>query len=192
MHGDISELPRVAFWLVPRRQERAILQSIIVALANRYSVPAFVPHVTVYTCKRTQEQRELAVMAGLARRCRPFAMQRLGLSGKDRLTQALFASLQQDAAIVELSQLMRAGVPLPSNYHIEPHLSLLYQNISEAERETLVQEIQIPLRKISFDELWAVAIPDQLNTLDDLDDWQNLLICRLDSRLFPDTIGNLK
>lgn len=176
MHGVIKELPRVAFWLVPSRHERAILQSIIVSLADRCSAPAFVPHVTVYTCARTQEQRELAVMAGLARRCRIFSMQRLGLSCKGFLTQALFASLQEDTATIELSQLLHAGVPQPSNYRLEPHLSLLYQNISVTDREVLAQDIQIPLLKINFDELWAVAIPDQLMTLDDLDGWQNLLI----------------
>lgn len=192
LQRDAEMLPRIAFWLVPRAHDRAMLQSIIVSLAKRYAAPVFVPHVTVYSCKRTQEQRELLVMAGLARRCRPFEMQCLGLSGKDRLTQVLFVSLQKDASTVALSRSLHADVPQPSNYKFEPHLSLLYQNISADDRDPLVRDIQIPLRKIIFDELWAVAIPDRLETLDDLGGWQNLLICRLDSAPFPDTISTLK
>lgn len=181
MQTDIRYLPRVAFWLVPRRHDREKLQSHITSLALRYSAPIFVPHVTVYSCRRTLSQRELALAAGLARTCRPIVLNALGLSGKTRLSQTLFIRLQENAALLELNRSLHRGVEQPSNYKLDPHLSLLYQDIPVDVRETLTRDISVPLAKISFEELWAVAIPDQLNAIGDFDGWQNLLICRLDS-----------
>ncbi|MDH3453657.1 MAG: hypothetical protein OEL80_00815 [Desulfuromonadales bacterium] len=100
-----GHLPRVAFWLVPRLEERRKLQPIITELAGRFSAPAFVPHVTVYSCWRTAQRRELAVMAGLAASCRPIAMGQLGLACKDRLAQTLFVQLQNNPAMAIPGQL---------------------------------------------------------------------------------------
>jgi hypothetical protein len=41
-----------------------------------------------------------------------------------------------------------------------------------------------------FDALWAVAIPERLDTLDDLRDWPPLLISRLDLAPNVDTLDN--
>lgn len=182
-------LPRVAFWLVPQRQERVKLQSLIVGLAQQFSAPVFVPHVTVYSCCRTPQQRELTVMAGLINSCRPVTMRPIGLAGKDRLTQTLFVKLDKNAAMIELYQSLHAGVSQPSSYDLEPHLSLLYQYLPTAVRESLVRESLVSLREIRFDELWAVAIPKQLKSLDAFDGWQPLLICRLASSPIADTIN---
>lgn len=188
MHSTVKDLPRVAFWLVPRLEDREKLQAIIVALAARFSAPAFVPHVTVCSCWRTVQQRELAVLAGLADCCQPITMRMLGLACKDRLTQTLFVQLQKNAAITRLHEMILASLSLPAGNEFEPHMSLLYQNFSVAVRETLVRENHLNMQKVRFDELWAVAIPGQLESLDNFVNWQTLLTCRLDSSLLPATI----
>jgi hypothetical protein len=174
-------LPRVAFWLVPQLEERKKLQSLIVELAERFSAPVFVPHVTVYSCWRSDQQRELAVIAGLADNCQPITMALLGLAEKDRLTQTLFCELQKSTALTRLSHSLGEGISRSAGHDLEPHLSLLYQNLPASVRETLVHETMIPLQEIRCDELWAVAIPGQLNAPDDFRGWQTLLIRRLDS-----------
>jgi hypothetical protein len=120
-------LPRVAFWLVPCREERTVLQAQMIGLAVRFSAPVFIPHVTVYSCMRTPGQRELAVMAALAAGFRPVAARPSGIGSTGRLTQALFARLPDNPEISRLSRALHAGVPLPSDYQLTPHLSLLYQ-----------------------------------------------------------------
>ncbi len=188
MPGSCADLSRVAFWLVPHCRERAALQSLINDLARQFSAPEFVPHVTVYSCRRTPGQRELAVMAALAENRRPVVMRPTELACSGRLTQALFASLAEHPALDGLSRALHAGVPLPSDYQLNPHLSLLYQKLAAATRDSLVRETSLCLSEIRFDSLWAVAIPEQLTTLEDLYDWQPLLISRLDSARIVDTL----
>lgn len=40
---------KVAFWLVPARQEASFLAQIIQALATQYEAPLFEPHVTIFS-----------------------------------------------------------------------------------------------------------------------------------------------
>lgn len=181
LRSTSKQLPRVAFWLVPQLEERKKLQSLIVELAERFSAPVFVPHVTVYSCWRTAQQRELAVIAGLAGNCQPITMALPGLAEKDRLTQTLFCELQKSVALTRLFHSLEEGLLPSAGRELEPHLSLLYQNLPASVREALVRETMIPLQEIRCDELWAVAIPGQLNAPDDFRGWQTLLIRRLDS-----------
>jgi len=188
LHRNLAALPRVAFWLVPHCRERTVVQSLIIELAERFSAPVFVPHVTVYSCRRTPGQRELAVMAALADGCRPLATRLAGVASSDRLTQALFVRLPDNPVISGLSRALHSGVPLPSDYELVPHLSLLYQRLAPAARATLADEIDLCLPVIRFDALWAVAIPEQIRDLDDLRGWQPLMISRLDSARIVDTL----
>ena len=127
-------------------------------------------------------------MAALAGNRCPVVMRPTGLASTGRLTQTLFASLADNPALEGLSRALHAGVPLPSDYRLNPHLSLLYQRLAAATRDTLVREAALCLSEIRFDSLWAVAIPEQLTTLEDLYNWQPLLISRLDSARIAGTL----
>ena len=181
-------LPRVAIWLVPGRSQRNKLQKLINTLASRYAAPTFVPHVTVYSCFRSPHQQELALMSKIAAKFQPVVMATGNLSGSARLTQALFVELDlpPDAAAIN-AWLQRSG-PLPSSYTFQPHLSLLYEHISDAERKKLSDEINLGIQQIVFDELRAVAIPGQLKSREDLVGWQLLLTCKLASGTNPGNI----
>jgi putative hydrolase of the HAD superfamily len=127
-------------------------------------------------------------MAALAGNRCPVVMRPTELASTGRLTQILFARLADNPTLEELSRALHAGVPLPSDYQLNPHLSLLYQRLAAATRDTLVRETALCLSEIRFDSLWAVAIPEQLTTLEDLYNWQPLLINRLDSARIVGTL----
>lgn len=190
MQTNSKYLPRVAYWLVPCRQQRPRLHALILAFAARFSAPVFVPHVTVYSCWRSAQQQELAVLAALAARCPAVTLSPTGVAGKDSLAQALFVKLTADPVVSRLYQSLHSAVPHPSGYELAPHLSLLYQVLPTAVHQKLVRETILPWQEFHFDELWAVAIPAQLKTLDDFNGWQPLVVCRLDSSPFVDTIDN--
>lgn len=181
MQKSIEKLPRVAFWLVPQQADRQKLEEHIASLAKEFSAPQFVPHVTLYSCFRTHQQLELAVLARLARQSKPIAMLSEGLSGKERMSRALFIDLQLGDSSFNLSRNLAEGVPEPSEYFFEPHLSLLYQDLSAITQKRLLKRLVIDFEQIRFDQLWAVAIPASLKGLEDFTGWQPLMICRLDS-----------
>ncbi len=127
-------------------------------------------------------------MSRVAAQFQPVVMAAGSLYGSARLTQALFVELDlpQDAAAI--NAWLQRSVPLPSTYTFQPHLSLLYEQVSDAERKKLRDEINLGMELIVFDELWAVAIPGQLKSREDLVGWQVLLTCRLAPGTNP---GNL-
>jgi len=183
-----SFLPRVAFWLVPRQPEREIIQSLMTELADQYLAPEFIPHVTVYSCRRSSQQEELAIMAGLAGRCPAVTLRTDKMVSTDILTRALFTSLNPDKTLTWLREILQKELPESSPHGFDPHLSLLYQFLSPSVRSGLAQEVSLPLQEINFNQIWAVAIPETLHAVEDLSGWQTLLSCRLASSAITGTI----
>lgn len=183
-----KSLTRVAFWLVPGPTERTLLGKEIASFAEQYDSPVFTPHVTLYSCERSEMQHELGLLASLSRYISPFNMSVESLGGSDRLAQTFYLGLDRCDEAEQLHQDLATGLPNTSNYSFEPHLSLIYQSLSESELQKLIDDWCSPLQTICFDQLWAVAIPAQIKTLDDFSGWQPLLVCQLDSSLNIDTL----
>lgn len=186
MSGNVS-LPRVAFWLVPCLQERLLLKDLITSFAEKFSSPVFLPHVTLYSCERGERQ-ELSLLTSLAKRCPPFSMAVDSIGSSERIAQAFSLRLQRCKEVEGLAQSLATRAPSVSDYTFDPHLSLVYQDLPVAERNRLVSNWSSPLENICFDQLWAVAIPAQIKTLQDFYGWQPLLVCRLDSLLNAGTL----
>ena len=183
-----KSLSRIAIWLVPRRPERFELESLIRALADQFSSPAFVPHVTIYSCQRTLRQQELGAIAALARHYGPISFDVSGLQCSHKMTQALFLGLRSCAAAAEFHQALHHTLPLQSAYKFSPHLSLLYQNLKTNDQLFLRKNIILSSNSICCDQLRVVAIPERIERLEDLMNWQTLLICQLASVLPGDII----
>jgi len=181
-------LPRAAIWLVPRQPDCAILQTLIADLAGRFSSPEFIPHMTIFSCRRSLLQEELAITAALARSCPPLTLRTNGLAFRDRLTQALFVRLRSDNKLDWLRGSMQNKLRQTSSHDFEPHVSLLYQLLPVPVREKLTRDIRLPLQEINFDQVRAVAIPETIHTTENLSGWQTLLSCRLASTTIVGTI----
>lgn len=188
MHKHARCLPRVAIWLVPREPERQILQNLIDGLASRFSAPSFVPHVTVYSCRRSSQHKELAVAAALAGRCPPLTLRPQGLACSARLTRACFVRLAYDETLQWLRTSLQEELPNRSADEFAPHLSLLYKLLPLADRVKLGEETSLPVRGILFDQIWAVTIPETITAAEHLSGWQTLFIGRLDKSQKTDKI----
>ena len=181
-------MPRAAIWLVPRQPDCAILQTLIADLAGRFSSPEFIPHMTIFSCRRSLLQEELAITAALARSCPPLTLRTNGLAFRDRLTQALFVRLRSDNKLDWLRGSLQNKLRQTSSHDFEPHVSLLYQLLPVPVCEKLTRDIRLPLQEINFDQVRAVAIPETIHTTENLSGWQTLLSCRLASTTIVGTI----
>lgn len=180
-HSHHNELNRVAFWLVPQRPGRMELSKVICGLAHKFSSPIFEPHVTVYSCLRSSEQTELKILAKLAQQRSSFVCQVTDICVTDRLTHALYLHLNAPSTAYQIYESFHHQVPKPSNYVFEPHLSLVYAHLNDFNQNDLIAKTIVAQRQICFDQLWAVAIPDKIQSMDDCVGWQTLLTCRLQS-----------
>ena len=118
-------------------------------------------------------------MAGLARQSRPLTLESTTLSTTDRLTQTLVMRFLVNESLQTMHQELREAVQMPSSYQLDPHLSLLYMNLSVTERQRLSIEQAFPYDTVRFDELRAVAIPEQISQPQQVLSWQDLLVCGL-------------
>ncbi len=174
-----NSLPRVAFWLVPEKRVRNELASMIGQLADRFAAPIFLPHLTLYSCRRSVQQTELAICVRQAMLTPALATRVTGMATTEKLAKTLFFDLQNTPELMRLVRVLHASVPHPSTYQFDPHVSLLYQSLPASVREQLVTEVFWSSDLIRFDELRAVAIPAQIRTCADWTGWQTLMIMHL-------------
>jgi O-acetyl-ADP-ribose deacetylase (regulator of RNase III) len=192
MPAGSDKFPRVAFWLVPQQRQRQDIRSLIAALAQRHDAPGFVPHVTLYSCRRTPGQQELGFMAALASNFPAVTLRPAGLAGKERLSQCLFIKFHENPAVYEIYKALKTVDSHQSAFQLSPHMSLMYQILPRYLREALIRETIFPWQELVFEELWAIAIPGKFRTLQDFIGWQPLLTCRLASEQNVSTIGNVE
>lgn len=165
-------LSRVAFWLIPDAAERPTWSALMDRLAAREQAPPFPPHVTLYTCRRSANDRE--ILADVARRTAPFSLMPIALETGERFTKSVFLRLARSAAIEALHRDFHAAVPRPSGYRLDPHLSLLYKLLPEDRRLDLAAQLEVPMKPIRFTAVQLVAIPEQTLGAQDVARWQRL------------------
>jgi hypothetical protein len=129
-------------------------------------------------------------MVSLAVRSSAVSMRPEGLDGKGHLTQALIIRFPRGPETMRLYQGFDTLFPRQSKFKFDPHLSLLYHNLTADQTGSLLREIALDMQEMVFDELWAVAIPEKLVAPDNLHGWQTLLTCRLASARYLDTIDS--
>ena len=170
----MTALPRVAFWLIPEPAVYTVLDRQIDVLAKWFSSVPFVPHVTIYSCYRSVHDEEVTLAGSLARQIGEVSVEVDCFAGTAEMTKAYYLQLSSSPALLSLNQLIHDSVPKPSGYTLDPHLSLLYQKITDDEREELLKGESAGFKTISFSELWVVAIPEALKVMTDFDGWQIL------------------
>lgn len=157
----------VAFWLLPGEPSMRVFAQCVDALAHRHGAPRFLPHVTLHV-DRVVPQADLdRVLDEAAARFAPFEM-RAGPTGHSPVRfKALFVTLS-GGDITSLAAALAAGVaryrPQPAAgqepaaaYRLEPHLSLLYKELPDAERTRLVAENCFEGEPVYFDRITAVT-----------------------------------
>ncbi len=106
----------------------------------------------------------------------PFAMQVVGLHGADIFTKSLFIQLQPSPCLQTISDALRAQTLTTSDYELDPHLSLMYQLVSESEKQQIIASIELPNSRITFDEVSVISAPTPTRTPADVARWKE--VCR--------------
>lgn len=171
----------VAFWLLPGEPSMRVFAQCVDALAHRHGAPRFLPHVTLHV-DRVVPQADLdRVLDEAAARFAPFAM-RAGPTGHSPVRfKALFVTLS-GGDITSLAAALAEGVaryrPQPAAgqepaaaYRLEPHLSLLYKELPDAERPRLAAENCFEGESIYFDRITAVTPAPGAQDFSRVEDW---------------------
>jgi 2'-5' RNA ligase len=159
----------VIYWLIPARAERELFASIIRILAEELDAPLFEPHLTLFSSAQdlaSAKKRMSEVKA------RPFSLSIREVQFSAAFTETLFVRFRSSATLNHLVDSMQRRAGLPSKKISDPHLSLCYKKLPARSKRELVSAMKLPLRKVWFDGVKAVACPMPTQTADDVKAWR--------------------
>jgi len=163
---------RVSFWLLPAEDDRLIFETIIAGLAHAYEAPVFVPHVTLYSGEYADHENPGAILEQVIQGIGTVELTVDSIRTTGEFTKTLFVQFSPSKRLNTLSDRIRQQAVTPSDYGLEPHLSLLYKHMPEADRQQAVATISLPQTQVSFDAVAGIVTPTPTRTRDDVECWE--------------------
>lgn len=159
-----------ALWLLPQAQRATALKETVRTLARRFASPIFEPHVTVYSGTTRDFQQTIDHFHQLP--AAPMVLEVSGFFQSGIYTQTFGLRFALHAGLRELSERMKHHAANGADhYQLNPHLSLIYANLDEPTRTSLINTTPMPQSPIVFDRL-ALITPGAVGDWRHVDSWQ--------------------
>lgn len=180
---------KLSFWLVPAEPSRSFYQAIIDDLAQRYDAPSFIPHVTLYSGEYSCDTPIDCLIETAIQTIHPFSLKIDRVRYSQHFTKTLFVQFHPHWMLSQISESLRSASFSSqesssidtSDFILDPHLSLIYGSLSEAEKQHLAETLNLPESELWFDELHAIATPPKTQTREDVKLWNVLYTTKLPS-----------
>jgi len=169
----------IAYWLIPSEPAHGFFQRIINDLADRYDAPVFEPHVTIHVGEEDRADAAKKPLGDAARQCKIIELTPRGTGQSDQFVKTLFVQFAMNPELRRINDLIRGVANDSLKYDLNPHLSLLYKNLSVANRHELAASIKVPLTVLPFDRLKAVRCVSPTKSSADVESWQVIAGCSL-------------
>jgi 2'-5' RNA ligase len=168
----------ITYWLCPAEPQRSQLAALIADLAARFDAPVFEPHVTIYVTG-SNEENPSTVLDKVVRGRRPYRLSVRDLGYSDEYTKTLFIQLAADAELAQLGEDLRHASVSPSDYDLNPHMSLLYKKMDAETKRRLAASIILPFTDVKFSSVKAVLVPAEIKSHEDVEAWRVVAECIL-------------
>lgn len=170
---------KIAFWLIPSAEDKAFFQKTINYLAQQYDAPAFTPHVTIYSGEYTPDESLDEIIEKAIQGVQNFSLSADKILYTNQFTKSLFLQFHQSSILSRISETIRSSSKKPSNFALNPHLSLIYKDLSEPTKKNLTASLSMPKSKVLFDEVSAISTPERVQTREDVESWKVICIKKL-------------
>ena len=164
-----ADKQKLAFWLMLSADAKPFFVSLVEELARRLDAPVFEPHVTLQGAEMDLGEA-LALMEKVAANHSPLELQIAGIECSEKYTKTLYVQFRQSDEASAISD----AIASDSGYEFDPHLSLLYKTMAEAQKEELAREITIPFAQVRCDAVKLVSVPRPIKGPEDVDAWRVL------------------
>jgi hypothetical protein len=163
---------RVSFWLLPAEGDRLIFEAMIARLAQAYDAPVFAPHVTLYSGEYADHENPSAILQQAIQGMDAVALTVDSIRTTSAFTKTLFVQFVPSEQLNTLSDRLRQLSATPSDYRLDPHLSLLYKHMPEADQQRATETISLPQTQVSFDAVAGNVSPTPTRSRDDVERWE--------------------
>lgn len=163
---------RVSFWLLPAEDDRLIFETIIAGLAQAYEAPIFAPHVTLYSGEYADHEDPGTILEQAIQGIDTVELTVDSIRTTGEFTKTLFVQFSPSERLNTLLDRIRQQSVTPSDYGLDPHLSLLYKHMPEADKQRAAATISLPQTQVSFDAVAGIVTPTPTRTRDDVERWE--------------------
>lgn len=137
----MSAASRFSLWLLLPREAQERFQALIARLSARLGTPAFEPHITLLGGLTGAEEDWRQRTRALAGAIKSFEVRLLAVTWLDEYYRCLFVEVTQSRALLDAHQTARKVFDQRPETGFYPHLSLVYGDLKEHEKEAIVDEI---------------------------------------------------
>ena len=168
----------MAYWLTPAEPTRSFFASTIAELAARFDAPPFEPHVTIYA---TREGEDIPgeVLSRALIDCNPLRLSVRKIGHSDEFTKAVFVEFEPSPPLSELRRALRQASVLRDAYQLNPHLSLIYKEMTRSAKTEVAAAVNLPFAEVLFDSAKAVICPARIKSRQDVEAWRIAAVQRL-------------
>ena len=163
---------KVSFWLIPSEEDRAFFQEIIDTLSQEYDAPAFTPHVTIYSGEYAPDETPASLIEKATQGVQSFSLRVDNILYTDEFTKTLFVQFHASGILSQISEILRSSSRKPSDFALNPHLSLIYKQMSEETKKNLTTSLTLPKSEVVFNEVRAISTPDKVQVREDVESWK--------------------
>jgi hypothetical protein len=161
----------LAYWLVPAEPAWRYLHSLIRDLAARLNAPEFEPHLTLYVTPAGNDH-PTGMLEDALPDFQPLRLSVTGIDCSDEFTKTLFLQFRPDEMLARLSAKLRSASVSQCEYHLNPHLSLIYKKMPTETKMQIANSLCLPFIEVEFDLVKAVISPAKIETNDDVNSWR--------------------
>lgn len=163
---------KVSFWLIPSDEDKAFFQEIIDTLSQEYDAPTFTPHVTIYSGEYASDESPAELLETAIQGVESFSLRVDQLLYTDEYTKTLFVQFHPNSLLSQISETLRSHSRTPSNFALNPHLSLIYKRMSEETKKNLAASLSVPKSEVFFDEVRAILASERVQEREDVESWK--------------------
>ncbi|HEY9845090.1 MAG TPA: hypothetical protein V6D03_02735 [Candidatus Caenarcaniphilales bacterium] len=176
---------KVAFWLIPSEGDRVLFQAVINTLSQRYDAPTFTPHVTIYLGDYAPDEFPAEVIAKAIQGVSSFSLKVAQLLYTEAYTKTLFIQFHPSAMLSNLSNALARSSSKPSNFVLNPHMSLIYQHLDQEIKHSLMTSLTLPKTEVFFNEVRAILTPEEVQRREEVERWHVIWMQKLHDKVTP-------
>src|SRR6266487_1020391 len=133
----------IAYWLMPAELARGYFEKVIEEILSQAAID-----------------------------CEPIQLEVLEVRHSEEFTKTLFVQFGSNAKLQRLKETIREASQTPSDYQLEPHLSLLYRKMPILAQRELAGSIKLPFSTVAFDSIKAVRCVSPTCNRADVEAWR--------------------
>lgn len=146
-------------WLMPDSHASEEMQIIIDSYSSKLNYSVFKPHLTLLGSIEFEEKILLSQLETLLSQVSPVQLQVNKVSLSTTYFQSVYAHIEPNPELLDLHIKLRKKFTPESTLFFMPHISLLYADISSAEKYTIAKKITLKNKTFVGNRVVVITAP---------------------------------